>query len=249
MYSREETQQRHLNIDGTYNVRDLGGYRTTAGHLTRWHTLVRADKLNRISPTGQKCLQDYGIHSVIDLRYSPEVASEPDVFANDGVIHYRHMPLYELSGDGTLPVVPYDLKDLYRMILDHRQEQIRSIISELLLPGRLPAIVHCTAGKDRTGIIVALLLGAVDVPHEVIVEDYALSDQYLRILNSELRQQAISNGYDAEWFDRLLQCQPETMQDTLSHLDDKYGGIKDYLLQCGITANQFRQLHVSLVDK
>jgi protein-tyrosine phosphatase len=248
MSLRDQTQHRHLVIDGTFNMRDLGGYTTTTGHTTRWRTIFRSDKLNRVSPAGQQSFLAYGIRSIIDLRYSPEVAAEPDVFVNAQSVDYRHMPLYQLDGDGSLPAVPYDLKELYRLLLDHRQEQIHSIVTELLVPGKLPAVIHCTAGKDRTGIIVALLLGAVGVPYDTIVADYTLSDCYLRTLNDELRIQARLNGYDAEWFDRLLICQPDTIQDTLSHIDTHYGGIKAYLLGAGVTRVQLQKLQDIFVE-
>jgi protein-tyrosine phosphatase len=248
MQPSETSLQRRLELEGTYNVRDLGGYATRDGGHTRWHTLLRADKLNRVTPAGQHTLIDYGVRAIIDLRYSPEVQSEPDVFATSTALRYLHMPLYELSGDGELPVVPNGLEDLYRLILDHRQSQIQAIFNTLVSPGMLPALVHCTAGKDRTGVIVALALGAAGVPDETIVEDYVLSSRYLHTLLDELRALARDNGFDTEWYESLLTCVPETMERTLEHLNQAYGGIPAYLLKAGISEKQLAQLRDALVE-
>jgi protein-tyrosine phosphatase len=250
MLIEESTLERRLALEGTYNVRDLGGYATRDGRITRWHTLVRADKLNRITGAGQQALLDYGIRTIIDLRYTDEVTAEPDAFAQSSTpgLTYMHLPLYELSGDGTLPIVPDNLEELYRLILDHRQEQIRRILSTLAAPGVLPGLFHCTAGKDRTGLIAALVLGTMDVPHETIVADYTLSGQYLHTLYDELRVYARETGLDTEWYERLLLCEPETMARTLTHLDRQYGGIKGYLHKIGLTQHEQDSLRAALVE-
>ncbi|HEY3342250.1 MAG TPA: tyrosine-protein phosphatase, partial [Anaerolineae bacterium] len=225
----DATSQRHLAINGTHNVRDLGGYTTRDGSHTRWRTLLRSDHLYRLSMSSRQALIDIGIHTVLDLRYTIEMEFEPDDFATSPVVHYIPMPLYELNGNGALPAVPDNLEEMYRMILDHRQEQIVRIFRALFAPGALPSLFHCTAGKDRTGLIAALILGAVDVPEETIVEDYALSAQYLDLLLDQLRKQARLMGYDAEWYDRLLICQPDTMRHTLKYLAQRYVNVPAYL--------------------
>jgi len=240
--------QRHLAIKGTYNVRDLGGYATKDGSRTRWGTLLRSDKLYHLPPASRQALMDVGIHTVLDLRYSIEMEAEPDDFAGSPVIHYLPMPLYELNGDGTLPTVPDNLEEMYCMILDHRQEQIVKIFRALFAPGALPGLFHCTAGKDRTGLISALILGAMGVPEETIVADYALSGQYLNHLLDQLRKQAKQMGYDTAWYDRLLMCEPETMRRTLEHLAKHYENVPAYLLKAGLTQAELDQYRHALVE-
>jgi protein-tyrosine phosphatase len=248
MVLSDSTNQRRLALEGTYNVRDLGGYATTDGRHTRWRTLLRSDKLDRLTPAAQQALTEYGVRTIVDLRYRDEVSAEPDVFASSNMIQYLHFPLYELAGEGTLPVVPDNLEELYRLILDHRQEQIRLIVSTLVVPDVLPAVVHCTAGKDRTGLVIALILGAVGVPYETIVVDYALSGQYLHILFDELRVMAQQSGYDTAWYERLLLCKPETMRDTLAYLDERYGGVTPYLHKAGLIQDELDRLRNALVE-
>ena len=246
--NEQEASQHKLNIPGTYNIRDLGGYATLDGHVTRWHMLLRGDKLDRISADGVQALIDYGVRTVLDLRYAPEVETEPDVIAKHPKIHYLHLPLYELNGDDTLPIVPDDLEHLYRLILDNRQAQIVKSLRVFLLPDALPALFHCTAGKDRTGLIAALVLGGLDVPQDTIVDDYMLSALYLEELFDELREQARLIGYDGDWYNRLLLCQPATMRHTLQYLDQRYGSVSQYLLQSGLSQLELDQLRRALVE-
>jgi protein-tyrosine phosphatase len=240
--------QRHLAIKGTHNVRDLGGYATRDGSRTRWGILLRSDKLYHLSPASQQALLDLGLHTVLDLRYSIEMETEPDDFADSQGVHYIPMPLYELNGDGTLPAVPDNLEEMNRMILDHRQEQIVKIFRALFAPGALPGLFHCTAGKDRTGLIAALILGAVGVPDETIVEDYVLSAQYLNHLLDQLRKQAKQMGYDTAWYDRLLLCESDTMRHTLEYVTEHYASVPAYLLKAGLTQAELDQYRQSLVE-
>ena len=240
--------QRHLAIKGTHNVRDLGGYATRDGSRTRWGTLLRSDKLYHLSPASKQAIIDLGVKTIVDLRYSIEMETEPDDFAHSQVVHYMPMPLYELSGDGTLPAVPDNLEEMYTMILDHRREQIAKTFRTLFAPGALPGLFHCTAGKDRTGLISALILGAVDVPDETIVEDYALSAQYLNHLLDQLRKQAKQMGYDTAWYDRLLTCEPDTMRHTLAYVTERYASVPAYLLKAGLTQAELDQYRHALVE-
>src|SRR5262245_13526399 len=145
-------------------------------------------------------------------------------------------------------VVPRSLPDVYRMILEQRQEQLCQTLATLAAPGGFPAIVHCTAGKDRTGLIVALLLGLVGVPAGTIIEDYALSSQYLvGTYLEEAHQRAAHNGIPWEWFQHQVICPPEFMQTTLQYLDECHGGIVSYVQSIGLSQEQCEHLRQALV--
>jgi protein-tyrosine phosphatase len=239
---------RHLGLAGTYNLRDTGGYRTLDGRTTRWRTFLRSDSLHRVPPMAQTTLLNYGVRTVIDLRRSDELHVAPNVFASSSEIVYHHLSLLA----DTLPerkVTPRSLPDVYRMILEQRQEQLRQALATLAAPGGFPAIVHCTAGKDRTGLIVALLLGLVGVPAVTIVEDYALSSQYLvGTYLEEARQRAANNGIAWEWFQHQVICPPEFMQTTLQYLDERHGGIVAYVQSIGLSQEQCERLRHALVE-
>ena len=145
---------------------------------------------------------------------------------------------------GLEEVRPHDM-----LILEQRQEQLRQALATLAAPGGFPAIVHCTAGKDRTGLIVALLLGLVGVPAVTIVEDYALSSQYLvGTYLEEARQRAAHNGIPWDWFQHQVICPPEFMHTTLQYLDERHGGIVAYVQSIGLRQEQYECLRHALVE-
>jgi protein-tyrosine phosphatase len=237
---------RHLRLTGTYNVRDLGGYRTHQGRTTRWHTCFRADSLHRLPPEAQTTLLDHGVRTVIDLRRSDELQAAPNVFASAASVTYCHVSLLADTPPGPGDLQP--LVDTYLHMLDQRQAQICEILRVLAAPGNLPAVVHCTAGKDRTGLIVALVLGLAGVPEETIIADYALSAQYLvGPFLEETRQRALARGYTWEQYQPLVQCPPEFMHTTLQHLKERYGSIEAYTRTIGLDRAQIDSLRDTLV--
>jgi protein-tyrosine phosphatase len=248
MQDASSTLPRHLGLTGTYNLRDTGGYRTLDGRMTRWRTLLRSDSLHRVPPQARTALLTYGVRTVIDLRRSDEIHVAPNVFADASDVVYHHLSLLADTPPDR-KVAPRLLPDVYRLILDQRQDQLRQTLATLAAPGGFPAIVHCTAGKDRTGLIVALLLGLVGVPAATIVADYALSSQYLvGPYLEEARQRAARNGIPWEWFQHQVICPPEFMQTTLQYLDEHHGGIPAYVRHIGLSQEQCEHLRQALAE-
>jgi protein-tyrosine phosphatase len=238
---------RHLDLEGTYNLRDTGGYPTLDGRAIRWRTFFRADSLHRLPPVAQTTLISYGVRTVIDLRRSDELQVAPNVFASSSDVAYHHVSLL-LDTAPLRRQAPRPLTDIYRIILEQRQEPLRQALATLAAPGGLPALVHCTAGKDRTGLIVALVLGLAGVSTTTIVEDYALSAQYLvGPYLEEARQRAEKNGVSWEWFQHQVICPPEFMRTTLQYLEERYGGIAAYVHAIGLSDTQCRHLQEALV--
>lgn len=238
---------RHLGLAGTYNLRDTGGYCTLDGHTTRWRTFLRSDSLHRLPRMARTTLLSYGVRTVVDLRRSDELHVAPNVFASSSDVAYHHVSLLaDTPPDRTS--APRPLLDVYHMILDTRQEQLRQALATLAAPGGFPAIVHCTAGKDRTGLIVALVLGLAGVPAATIVEDYAISAQYLvGPFLEETRQRVAQNGIPWAWFAPQIICPPEFMQATLQYLDERHGGITAYVRSIGLSQEQCARLRHALV--
>ena len=237
---------RHLQLEGTYNVRDVGGYVTTDGRITRWRRLLRADGLHRLSAEAQQTLRDIGLRTIIDLRRPSEAEQQPNVFATATTLRYRHMPLYQIVvGDRD----ERSLGEIYRWIVDECQPQVAAVIALLTEPDALPGLVHCTAGKDRTGVIIALLLGAVGVPVETIVADYALSAEHLGSgFVEEMRLRITAAGLDWAQYERLMISPAGFMHDLLAHLDTQYGGVQHYLRTIGIDGEQLAVLRANLTE-
>lgn len=236
--------ERAIHVEGGYNIRDLGGYPTEDGQVTRWRSLIRSGNLHQITPAGQDILVQYGLKTVIDLRDEVEVEHSPDVFAQSAAVRYLHLPLSPTNFHVNLAYTRLD--ELYCEYLRSLQANIGAIIAAIAEsePGIL---FHCHAGKDRTGMVSALLLGAVGVPVDSIVDDYVETTTHIAHLVAEWRAAAIQNGYDMERFERDVSARAETIQVTLDVLRDEFGGSESYLRLCGITDQQIERLHAHLI--
>lgn len=242
---------RHLPLEGTYNVRDIGGYPTRDGRTVRWQTLYRADSLHRLTEQGQVHLIEAGLSTIIDLRRDSERSVAPNVLAGSDRVRYVGIPLASnpAQEEGRREIGPDTLAQTYRAIIDERQPELRQILSTLARPGAFPALVHCTAGKDRTGLVVALLLGLAGVEHATIAEDYTLTATYLGdgyVADARVRAEAA--GHPWAQYQLLLGCPAELMLDTLADLDERYGGVEAYLRQIGLTVDELAALRAALVE-
>lgn len=235
--------RRHLKLAGTYNFRDVGGYPTHTGGSTRWRTLFRCDSPHRLSEPDRASLIQGGLRTAIDLRQAEELAEAPNVFAASAQVSYRHLPL--LNDTSSMPEVLPTLVEIYRSILDERGDQVGAVLAAMAAPGGLPAVVNCTAGKDRTGLISALVLGLAGVPEETIVADYALSGACLAgVYLDEARQRAAAQGFS---YDLLVRCDPNFMRATLAHVNQRYGGIEAYVRAIGVGDAEIDRLRRAIV--
>ena len=237
-------EQRHLPLAGAYNVRDVGGYATQDGHTTRWRTFLRADGLHRLTPASQQELIDYGVRTVIDLRGARELATSPDVFASSRHVRYVNISVIGEAAPDAKPRRWPDLESLYKYILDERQEVVKAVF-DVMTDNAFPVLIHCTAGKDRTGIISALMLGLANVSHASIAEDYALTNRHAAPLFDEFR--AITPAHRLAALERNLEARPEAMLDTLAHLESTYQNVPGYLKAIGLTTFQITRLRDAIV--
>lgn len=247
-FSYPISSQRHLALEGSHNIRDIGGYATLDGGYTRWKTILRADSLSHLPPVSQQALLNYGVRTIIDLRSPYEVGQSPNVFSKSQDLNYLSLPLVKDENESVILEQPQTLLERYCLILEYCQREIKLILETIATINTTPVLVHCTAGKDRTGLITALLLGAANVAESTIVEDYVLSAKYLDSLLEKLRLQAMQSGYDMQCFERMLECQHNTMIHTLNYLQEKYGGIVDYLSVIGITSETINYLRTVMVE-
>jgi len=230
----------HFVLEGAYNVRDLGGYATSDGKLVRRGAFLRADGLDRLSPTDQQLLLSYGLTSIIDLRASSELKNYPDVFAQSPDVSYFHLPLFEYEDGNIVEVYKKNppLEQIYCHWLDECQGRIKDIIEAIATANTGCTLVHCSAGKDRTGLIIAILLGLVGVAPEVIAQDYSLSATNLAPKVEEWRAQAIKDGQNIEMFDHYMASEPYMILKAFDHLETNYGGVIGYLKKIGLTQQQ-----------
>jgi protein-tyrosine phosphatase len=225
--------ERTLLLEGISNLRDVGGYATLDGRVTRWRTLFRSGCMDRLSLPGQEWLVERaGLRTVIDLRQDDEIVSRPNVFADSARVRYRRVPLF----DGPPPEdVPIPLEVGYWRMLEQRHTRVRAVFEQLLEPGALPALIHCYAGKDRTGVLVALILAAVGVPYATVAADYALSAACLGAeVVDQTRAWLTERGWSWEEYSHLCGSPAELMLDLLAGLEKRYDGVAGYLASIGV---------------
>jgi protein-tyrosine phosphatase len=249
--AKNVTPRRHLGLAGSYNTRDIGGYPTQDGGMTRWQVFLRSDNMHDLTAADQDALIDYGVRTVVDLRTTWETEATPNVFVgSDRARYVWHNIIGDertASTEDIVAGVPSDkIRRAYTSWLDNRQDQVSATLSTLAEPDTGAAIYHCAGGKDRTGVISALLLDIAGVSRETIAEDYGLTGQYLHQRNLD---NAVENAeapistwqqYQAEF------CPPEGMLKTLQHLDDNYGGVTPYLEAIGLDSAQIGALQSAL---
>ena len=246
------TPARRLDVEGARNVRELGGYKTADGRTTRWRTFLRADSLHELSPGSQSALVDYGIRTVVDLRTSVEVQERPNVFSRSSEVAYHH---HNLLGDEPLAGVgdtvetdtgSANIARDYTLWLDHLQPRFSGALAILAERGARPAMFHCAGGKDRTGLVSALLLGLAGVPAATIAEDYAFSARFLIARSYAAEPELEASGYTWQDYQRQY-CPPDGMLAVLGHLDERYGGVEGYVRAIGLDREQIDTLRNALV--
>ena len=242
---------RRIQIEGAYNVRDLGGYETADGRQTQWMMFLRADDVSTLPKASQDVLTGYCVRTVLDLRQLREINAQADnVFSNSP--HARYINV-DMVGDVVIDTNDSDVTrlrvhTLYRNMLDLRGEKFRDTLATMAEPGALPVLFHCMGGQDRTGLVSAMLLGLAGVPNETIAEDYTLTAEYRvdAYLGPNLHPGTDPAQYTPKAY-RARNCPPEAMLDTLGYLDDRYGGVEGYVRSIGVTDEQIATLLNSLL--
>jgi protein-tyrosine phosphatase len=230
--------RRRLVIEGAHNLRDLGGYRTRDGDLTPWRRFLRADSPHRLGAEGIERLEAEGLTTVIDLRTTAELEAMPNPFARRAGVTYRHQPIFEELAPLNLAGLDFEggdpLFEFYQSALDDRHEALREILVMIAGVPEGAVMFHCTVGKDRTGIVAALLLGLAEVEPEDIVADYAMTEPLIVRLVAEYVEATRARGEDPDKHARLLAAPATTMQAALGHIELRYGSAAGYLRHIGV---------------
>ena len=241
--------KRRVDVDGCNNFRDLGGYPTATGASLRWRALFRADGLHHLTERGVATVHDeLGIREIVDLRSSGEIDLDGRGPLAAEEIRFHHLPLFdgEISPEQRRQSDDMSLGDRYVMMLRFASGPIARVI-ETLARVDAPAVFHCAAGKDRTGVLSAVILGALDVRDEVIVADYAATREGLDAVVERLMQ---SEGY-REMFAALppdtLHAEPETMISLLDHVRAEHGSMRGYLREVGVADEVVERLAARLL--
>ncbi|WP_433617420.1 tyrosine-protein phosphatase [Dactylosporangium sp. CA-139114] len=207
------------------NVRDLGGLPAAGGRTVRERALVRADSLNRLTAEGVAALRAHGVVRTIDLRAGEETARWPSALAGDAM--YWPLPFVDPDNDPARDLADLaPLSEVYRLSVIGNAPRAAAAVAAVADAPPGAVLVHCAAGQDRTGILVALLLRVAGVPDDVIAEDYA---------------------YSAVCRDRPGEADPGTILAALERVDERHGDVDAYLLAHGLSERQLGALRARLV--
>ena len=219
---------RHLALQGASNFRDLGGYPTSDGRTTRWRHIFRSNHLGQLTAADVEIVRALGVRSAFDFRGVEERAAGVCV-VNEITVH--SLPIEptvvaalraELAkGRLTAPVALELMRESYRNYVRHNTHSFRMLFGHLL-EDRAPLVIHCTAGKDRTGFASALILHALGVADEVIAEDYLLT-------NRHYRRDANASDLPADVLDAIGSVETSYLAAAFEAVGNEYGDLGTYL--------------------
>jgi len=256
---------RLLPLTGAYNFRDLGGYAGRDGRTTRWNTLFRSDTLHELTGPDVDRLVSMGLATIIDLRTERELERSGRGPLAGHAIGFHHLSVIGEGGGDRAPAggsgaseageavaapapAGEELSARYLWYLETGRSALVEALTLLGRPDRYPAVFHCAAGKDRTGVLAALVLGIVGVAPEVIVADYELTAARMPMIMDRYRT-------DPAFVERLasvpasrFSVEAATMERFLTGLDDRYGGARAWALGAGVAEDSLEGLTETLLD-
>ncbi len=242
---------RRLEWDGCLNVRDLGGVPLEGGRHTRFGSLVRADNIRRLSDDGWRALADHGVVRIVDLRWPEELDEDPPRDVHADVVHVSL--LGELDVDHKDDIADYMAVDdpagywasSYVLILDEFHANFGRALAAIADAPAGAVLFHCAGGKDRTGLVSALLLRLAGASIDEIAADYGLSEANL---NAGPRTWIESAPDETVRRQRefMQQTPPAAMARTLVELDERWGGVRAYLRAAGLSDAQLERLEARL---
>jgi protein tyrosine/serine phosphatase len=240
-----------LHIDGLVNVRDLGGLRTADGRVVRSRQVIRSDNPRALTDQGQQDLAEVVAPVlVVDLRVVLEVEREGYTIGHDPA-RVVNLPMLPQSGVTQAQIdagAADNLVDDYLRQIEANAGSITEALRLIADPSNRPVVIHCTAGKDRTGIVVALLLGILGVDPETIVADYHVTTSNMEPILERIRSAPVfkDNGL-AQAPDWIFASEPVTMRTFLERMAESYGSAEGWALAKGLSSREIAALRDTLL--
>ena len=254
-------RDRLLALEGALNWRDLGGYGTADGRVTKWDRVYRSDGLDQLTDADLDVIAGLGVKLVVDFRVDREVGESPSRLPDHPGLRRQRLPIGgdEVEGRSVLEMILAgdvkvytvdEMADVYERLLEDFAPTFGEVVTHAADPANHPMVFHCTAGKDRTGLMAMLLLGALGVRDDDIVADYELTTHYRSNKRLEvLRPQLEANGVDVELVRPFLTAQAPVMAATLRKLQARYGAVGEYLTgAAGVDSATLDRLRQVLLD-
>ncbi|MEV4413432.1 tyrosine-protein phosphatase [Catellatospora sp. NPDC049609] len=218
---------RHIAFGRVHNFRDLGGYRGHAGRTVRWGRLFRSDSLSKLDEADWARFAELGVRTVIDLRYPWEIDRAGRVREHPGLAYHNlsieHRPYRQADLDPDVPTGPF-LAGKYTEVAEDGVAELRQALDVIAADENAPVVFHCASGKDRTGLVAALVLALLDVPEDVIVADYALTELASERLVADWTARS---GQPPTWLG-YGRAPAEVMTLFLAWVNENYGSLRGY---------------------
>jgi len=257
-----EPESRIVPLRGSFNFRDLGGYPGTAGRTTRWGRLYRADALHDLSADDVGMLGRMGLRTVVDLRTERELARTGRGPLGSEDVAFHHLAVVREGvreggssdgppvGESMAAPVPSgeDLVERYLWYLDVGRDSLVEVLTLLSADEHYPLVFHCAAGKDRTGVVAALVLEILGVDRPAIVADYVATGERLGLIMDRWRA-------DPGFAERMAKVPPArfgveaaTMEGFLDQVRVRYGGARNWAVEAGVPPDALDRIVDALLE-
>ena len=267
--AQEMTHERVIHLDGTTNTRDIGGYPTSGLCIVEWRQIYRSDNLSRLTESDFRKLEEMGLKTVIDLRTNREHDQSPTRWQGDHPPRFYHFPIGDSHNDWfnaqrrmmkqnrfTEEEARDHMMAGYRMIADEGAESFGKLMDLVVDESNWPILIHCTAGKDRAGVAVALIQEALGVDRETIMQEFLLTNEVSRAQEKSVllsRQRDTSSGLRitdkrpsaAAWF-AIVGVLPEMLNAFYAEVEEDYGSMDAFLAGIGVETEARTRLVASL---
>jgi protein-tyrosine phosphatase len=240
-----DERRRTYALSGLFNFRDIGGYATADGGQTRWGRVFRSDSVHRLTQADLEQVRPLGIRTLLDLRSGREIEEAgPGLIHSEPGIEVVHIPFGRIGEEAAPEWQQLTLAQLYTGIVREAAESLARVMTTLAATDQ-PAVVHCAAGKDRTGMSIALLLRLLGVPDETVMQDYLLTGSNFAELLERMPPETLARL--GEFPEELMRVDATVMSATLAIIDDEFGSTEAFLIEYGASAEHIARLRDRLV--
>jgi protein-tyrosine phosphatase len=271
-FSNTLPDERVIHLKGTTNTRDIGGYQTSDLSTLRGGQIIRSDRLSKLTAKDFQKLEEMGLKTVIDLRTDKEYDESPTVWKGDNPPRFFHFPVGDAKNEWftaqrkmmkrnrfTEEQSLEHMVEGYRMIAEEGTASYQKLMEVVLDESNWPVLIHCSAGKDRSGVGVALILEALGVDRETIMDEYLLTNEISRIedkavfLSKESKRSSrgsrFSKGVPASAWLPIVGVRAEMLEAFYVSVDEKYGSMDAFLTELGVDKDARLALAASLTTQ
>lgn len=240
----EKEKSKIVKLETTYNTRDLGGYKTSDGKITKYGVFLRSDDTDNLTLKDIETLKSYGVTAVLDLRESPYYLEHPDKFSNIPGINYQNIDIVKIYNEQSTDKETRSDESSARKFLYYTGEGnwVKTAF-DIIADTEGCTLFHCFAGKDRTGLLAMLLLGLVDVSAEDIMQNYSVSYDLIKE-NPKIKaiiEKDIKNFGEAA-IGKYHATPPSKIKHGIDYISENYGTTENYLLACGVSKRNLEKI-------